>query len=361
MSVTASREFDTLLQAYLRETIEAESNHLLERLFCEHVQPLVKQIIRAKLRFYPRRAGDHRERQDSEDVSHEVTLQLLKRLREFKTNHGDEDFSDFRGYVAVIAYNACYTYLRQKYPERFRLKNKLRYILTHQEGFALWEGSEKEWLCGLSAWRHQKTPFSVKEPLRQLRGSAQVMELATLSRENSPRNRVIPLLAAIFNWLGRPIELEELVNVVAGLIEIKEPLAQAELNGESMINWRDDYMDLPARLATRQEQHLYLRRLWAEICELPLEQRTALLLSLRDKQADDMITLLAHLRVASLRQMAEALAMSAEELAELWHDLPLEDAAIARRLGVTRQQVVNLRQTARRRLLRRTKAFATQK
>ena len=276
MAVTASREFDTLLQAYLRETIEAESNHLLERLLCEHAQPLVRQIIRAKLRLYPRRADDHRERQDSEDISNEVTLQLLKRLQEFKANHGDEDFSDFRGYVAVIAYNACYTYLRQKYPERFRLKNKLRYILSHQAGFALWEGSDKEWLCGLSSWQHQKQSFSIKEPLRQLRGSPQVMELAVLSHESSPRHSVVHLLAAIFNWLGHPLELEELVNVVAGLIEIKEPLAQVELNGERVTNLREDYMDMPARLATRQEQHLYLQRLWAEICELPLEQRTDL-------------------------------------------------------------------------------------
>jgi RNA polymerase sigma factor (sigma-70 family) len=357
MQVTASQELDTLLRAFLQEPIEAESNHLLEKLLCEHAQPLVKQIIWAKLRLYPRRADDHRELQDSEDISHEVTLQLLKRLREFKANRAVEEFSDFRGYVAVIAYNACYRYLRQKYPERYRLKSKLRYILTHQKGFALWESDHQEWLCGLSVWRHQKKSFTIKEPLRQLRDSPQVMELARLSQKNPQPNSVVHLLAAIFNWLGKPIELEELVNIVAGLNEIKEPIAPADSEGENLVDPREDDAGLLARLAIRQEQHMYLRRLWAEICDLPLEQRTALLLSLRNKQGDDMITLLADVRVASLRQIAEALAIPAEALAQLWNALPLDDATIAIRLGVTRQQVINLRQSARRRLLRRARAF----
>src|SRR5437667_11085637 len=96
MQVTASRELDVLLQAFLREPVEAESNRLLERLLCEHAQPLVKQIIRARLHLYPRYANDPRELQDSEDLSNEVTLKLLKRLRECKANPPDYAFSDFR-------------------------------------------------------------------------------------------------------------------------------------------------------------------------------------------------------------------------------------------------------------------------
>ena len=43
--------------------------------------------------------------------------------------------------------------------------------------------------------------------------------------------------------------------------------------------------------------------------------------------------------------------------AALWNDLPLEDTAISGLLGVTRQQVINLRKVARERLVRRIKAF----
>lgn len=44
--------------------------------------------------------------------------------------------------------------------------------------------------------------------------------------------------------------------------------------------------------------------------------------------------------------------MEPEELAAMWKLLPLNDTEIAKILGVTRQQVVNLRLTARRRLAR---------
>ena len=59
--------------------------------------------------------------------------------------------------------------------------------------------------------------------------------------------------------------------------------------------------------------------------------------------------------VASVRDMAAALEVSPEEFASLWNDLPLEDAKVAERLGLTRQQVINLRKSARERLARRTK------
>jgi hypothetical protein len=45
--------------------------------------------------------------------------------------------------------------------------------------------------------------------------------------------------------------------------------------------------------------------------------------------------------------------MPAQEFAGLWNELPLADDAIARRLGLMRQQVVNLRKSARERLGRR--------
>jgi len=78
-----------------------------------------------------------------------------------------------------------------------------------------------------------------------------------------------------------------------------------------------------------------------------------LLLSLRDANGRGVLTLLPLTGIASIRQIAEALAMSAEKLATMWNELPVEDAIIAASLGVTRQQVINLRKCARARLLRR--------
>ena len=117
------------------------------------------------------------------------------------------------------------------------------------------------------------------------------------------------------------------------------------------------FFDPAAELNTALDQRLRLKRLWAEICQLPLRQRAALLLNLRDAQGRGVITLLPLTRIATIRQIAEALAMTAEQLAAVWSDLPFEDAAIARSLGITRQQVINLRKSARERLARRTGAL----
>jgi hypothetical protein len=81
------------------------------------------------------------------------------------------------------------------------------------------------------------------------------------------------------------------------------------------------------------------------------------LLNLRDAQGRDVIALLPMTGIASIRQIAEALAMPAHEFAKLWNDLPLEDMTIAQQLGITRQQVINLRKSARERLARRMSAL----
>jgi hypothetical protein len=49
--------------------------------------------------------------------------------------------------------------------------------------------------------------------------------------------------------------------------------------------------------------------------------------------------------------------MPAEELARMWNDLPIDDMRIATRLGIKRQQVINLRKAARARLARRLVAW----
>ena len=61
--------------------------------------------------------------------------------------------------------------------------------------------------------------------------------------------------------------------------------------------------------------------------------------------------------VATIRQIAETLEITDSRFAEMWPRLPLDDAAIAGLLNLTRQQVINLRKSARERLARRLKVF----
>jgi hypothetical protein len=110
-------------------------------------------------------------------------------------------------------------------------------------------------------------------------------------------------------------------------------------------------------VAWQVEKRIFLQRLWEEVRELPLAQRVALLLNLREADGRGCLALFPATGVATLRQIAEALEISAERLAELWLQLPLDDATIAGLLDLTRQQVINLRKSARERLARRLKGF----
>ena len=164
------------------------------------------------------------------------------------------------------------------------------------------------------------------------------------------------LLTALFDWLAQPIELDQLVNLVARLLGQPLHTPQVETHEEEPdANPFERLADPHANVAAEVEARLQLQRLWDEIKQLPVGQRAALLLNLRDEKGGNVIALLPHTGTATLRQIAEVLALPAVELAEVWPRLPLDDDTIALRLRVTRQQVINLRLAARRRLARRLK------
>jgi hypothetical protein len=105
--------------------------------------------------------------------------------------------------------------------------------------------------------------------------------------------------------------------------------------------------------ATDFERRAWLLNLWREIRQLPPRQCAALILGLRDEKGRTAAVLLPLTGTAGVRQIAEAMQIPAESLAQLWNRLPLDDAAIAELLGTERQQVINLRKAARERLTRR--------
>ena len=112
--------------------------------------------------------------------------------------------------------------------------------------------------------------------------------------------------------------------------------------------------DPAAALESRQ----LLDRLWGEICQLPRRQRVALLCNLRSQQGVNVITLLPATGIASIEQIAAALEIPLPEFEQLWAELPLDDLRLAQYLGATRQQIINLRRSARDRLARRLKDWS---
>jgi RNA polymerase sigma factor (sigma-70 family) len=335
-------------EAYLVEMDEERADRLLVELVCEHAQPIAKKIVASKLRAKSSHHGATRALQDGEDVEdvcNDVLAQLLRRLRRLKASSQMATLTDFSAYVAVTAFNACNQFLRKKYPERYGLKNRLRYALGRDERLALWERTGR-WICGLAEWRNEDRVVAAARRLLVFCQDSDLSRLTAAVFDGPPRE-IAGLIGIAFVQFQNPVDLEDLVD------EFLESRGTT-LPGHQRANLPSaSFVDPIAGYADRVEQQLYLRRLWSEIQVLPPRQRAALLLNLRDEDGNELVTLLVHTRVATLTAVAEALQLSSEELANLWNKLPVEDATIAEQFGLSRQQVINLRVSARRRLARK--------
>jgi RNA polymerase sigma factor (sigma-70 family) len=348
LAETAS-QIDSLLLAYLQAIDESESQHLAAQLISEYAEPVIAGVLRYKLGISLTFASSSGVHQEAEDISSEVILELLTRLRKFKADPSQMGIKDFRSLVAVMTYQACSKDLRRKNPQRARLKSRLRYVLTHWPQLALWKDKNEELICGFAEWQNQRVADASLQ-LRQLSDNPRAFQQSEFSQETVNEQNPADLLTAIFKWLGGPVPLNNIVQIVASLWGIKD-YAEGDTGGEghSLHQMPDTRTDL----ATEVEKRIYLENIWTEIRQLPERQRNALLLNLTDATGYGVIALLPVTGIASLRQIAEVLGMSAEQLADIWNDLPMDDATIASHLGVTRQQVINLRKSARERLIRR--------
>jgi DNA-directed RNA polymerase specialized sigma24 family protein len=342
------RQVDPLVAPFLGRLDDVQWERLLTPLLTEHIQPIVRGVVRRRLG----EAGRARiERADRlfDDVVGDALVRVIARLRGM-TSSGDP-IADLRAYVAVTAFHACDDYLRWKYPLRARLKNRLRYALTHASGLALWTNAAGDRLAGLAEWR-TRPPSGRATPLQPLVEDPRAFVEAASRMSGLRDTDAFVLLPRLLEVLGQPIELDALVSVVAELWGVRD--AAADTGGDAQ-QAAEQLPDLRSDAATEVERRFYLERLWSEIRALPIRQRAALLLNLRDEEGGGILSLFPITGVVTLRGLAEVLEISGEAFAVLWNELPLDDAEIAARLGLTRQQVINLRKSARERLYRRMK------
>lgn len=296
----------------------------LEALVAEVVKPVIASILKRFRRMEP---GLHIE--DLEEIASVVALRLIRKVRAAAV-YEEHAIQVLESYLATLTYNALYDFRRRRYPERHRLKRNLRYVLTREAAFALWETAESV-VAGLARWKGQEaksgtelTRFSATPAMRE-------------------KERPVEALRAILDRIGHPIAFDPLVDLVAELWDVRDVVIESgELPADEQ---RDQLSSL--------EQRQYLETLWSEIRELPDNQRSALLLNLRDAGGSNALTLFLLLNIAGVAEIAHNSGLSEEELNEIWEKLPLDDLTIAGRLKINRQQVINLRKAARMRLARR--------
>src|SRR5436190_12971326 len=331
---------------------DAQADALLSQLITTHVEPVIQGVIRHKLHFNSGNAGEQAE---ADDIRQEVVLQLVVELRKFYRHPQTNAIGDVRGLAAVIAYRTCSRWMRRQFPERHALKQRLYYLLTRQSGFALWQNENKKMMAGFAAWQGQKHAAD-SEALKSLSDNERLLVQIRLLWSRSQKAEPSDTLAAIFDHLGGPIEFDQLISELAALLFIRDQPFESTDKEENAIALAaaSESTDTTWQL----EKRVFLQRLWEEVRQLPLNQRAALLLNLKDADGRGCIALFPAAGIATLRELAETVGVSAEEFTELWNELPLEDVRIAERFRLKRQQVINLRKSARERLKRRLKGFA---
>jgi DNA-directed RNA polymerase specialized sigma24 family protein len=337
---------DPLLQPFLEAVSEEQAERALSRLLAD-LEPVIKNIIGYKLRVYF--TDSRKEATDAEDIYSDTILQLLTRLAEIRSNPQAEAIQNVRSYAAVTTYRACYEYLRRKYPQRYSLKNKLRYFLTHQPGFALCE-VDGEWQAGLARWQNEK-PGGAKSLLDSLRDDPRHFIRDAVPKGKVESASLAELLTAIFNRVEQPLELDELVAIVAEIWNIKDQIQPTdERDAKPLLEQMQGKGIDPA---SEFDHRAYLAALWQEITAMSPRHCAALLLNLKDEQGCCAIDLFLLTGVATFKEIAAAIDQSETWLAEIWNHLPIDDLRIAEYLGLQRQQVINLRKSARLRLSRR--------
>ena len=335
-------KFDTLLEPLLLEASDEHADELLLRLISTHAEPVIKGVIRYKLHLSSSQAT---QKADSDDIYQEVLVQLLAQLQRFRKLPNDHPITDVRGMAAIIAHRTCSGWMRRQFPERHAFKNRLHYLLTRQRSFAVWQNEDGKLVGGFEVWRGKKKTVSKL-------GDISVYK-SFYSEEAKPD--LAATIAGIFNKLGTPVEFDDLVSGMATLLGIRDQPIESLTEGEDGSTLFAESVE-PGP-AWQIEKRIFLQRLWEELQQLPVNQRAALLLNLKDSNGASCITLFPITGIASLDNLAKVLSIDLERFAELWNDLPLEDARIAELLGLTRQQVINARKSGRERLGRRLKGF----
>lgn len=341
---------DSMLAPFLAATSESTSDDLLRAIIDEHAEPIIKKILRSKLRV-PLNERGTQQNQDALEIAGDLRATIVSTLRALRQDRDQTAIASFPDYVAIKTYSACVDYFREKHPQRWRLKNLLRRRLRQNPRFALWQAEDKRWYASLS--ERQETGTKAEEP-----GAFDSAPQSTDGKLSEAQLKSDEFLDALFERSGGPIAFDEVVRTAAESWHIHDPPTESIDTGG--LERDSTFTSSEPRVDLALEQRLLFEQVWLEVCQLPVLQRAALLLNLRDSRDGGVISFLPFLGVASKEGLARLLEMPYADFQKLWNELPLDDSRIAQMFGITRQQVINLRKTARERLVRRTRRLDAQ-
>jgi DNA-directed RNA polymerase specialized sigma24 family protein len=340
---------DPVLGPFLNAPLESAEEHDALGVLIDQVTPVIEGVIHGK-------AGAVVPEIERRELFSEAVLQVIRKLQEVKSGPPRQPITNFKGYAAVTAFHVVHAHFRRVHPERRRLRNRIRHVVRTSAPFALWQSQSGTFVCGRAGWAG-----TVSEECSE--GDLEIIPplspaLSVTWNDSVGRPQIARALGHVFDHVQKPVELERLVETVAELFRLpmtptqSTPIQRPD-QSESQRTAASDRADETASIELSLVYRSALHEVWREVDQLPPRQRMALLLGLRDENGSAVASLLILLGIVTFEALAAAVELSSEELTAIWDQLPLPDLVISERLGLTRQQVINLRKSARDRLGRR--------
>lgn len=337
---------DQLLLTYLKASDESERRQHLDELLIVYAAPVVRRTLRQKLGFHVNQLGLNPHNPDAEDLYHEIIAKIIKVLTPLPDTPRTE-IEKFEPYVAGIATNGCLDYMRAKSPARTRLKYSIREILNRKSEFIV-RKSEEGLVCGLKAWSNKRGPIS-SQRLFEIELDLPTFRTTRLAREDFARIPLPRLTAELLKWIDEPIELDDLVNLTAILLDVKDRPTES-IDDETKTYREARIADTTLISDPGLDSEKLLRHLWRAVLALPRNQRDAFCFRFEDENGDDLFTLLFQSKLTTPSQLAQDLGRSLQELIRIWAAMPMDYASIAVEMKATLLQVRKSRFDALRRL-----------
>jgi len=329
---------DQQLLPYLNSSESACQEHLHRLL--EKARPIVYRIARSF-----RQGARIPAHFNTQDIFVDVCIRILPSLQQCKSDPKQHPISNFAGLVATTTSSVFSDLLRAEDRQQRNLRQKVRRLIAANSNLAFWKDDKGDLICGYAAWNSGV----------DTRASTVPSQLDLMFGSNVPHKKnTAELVLQVLNNLGRPVKLDELVDLVNIASEGVE-VQTVSIDDEHFVQ-STTLITLPPDIVGAVDNQRLLHRLFVEIQHLRVEQRKSLLLNMTDSYGYGIEWFL-FTKIATEEHLAQLLEVSIEQFRKILNELPMSDAKIARDLGISQTKVMNIRRAVRERLERRRREF----
>lgn len=323
---------------------------------CNEYTDALSQSVRELVR----RAVGKREVGDLEDFEEECVLAIWMKVAALKAGELTSGIDNLEAFVRQAVHNRYCDAIRRKRPKWYNIKLELLEVFsgkTGVTGLAVWQNPDGVGrLLGFDGWQSKAGQGSAR--------CRELVENAASFRQKSLQNRdprelpVYRLAAAVLDYCDGPVEADLLTSCIAELVQARneEPLSidsQPDDDGESAASPVDWLISPNAGVEEQVIGSSWFTHVidwfWKEFKLLSVKQKKALLYGM---PGDQVMALAAEV---GMKEIANSVGISTEQLASLINALPLPDLATAEELGVLARAVPSVRFKAWGRIRRRTR------